>query len=94
MTPVEQEIFAQISALRIAQRYMLGALLIALAEAKSLDLERALSFVDTLGAALRQPVGVTDPTARHAMALAADDIEALRPSIVKMTTLPPGAGRA
>jgi len=94
MTGAEQEMFVQVMALRIAQRSTMAGVLFALAEAKAVDLQRALAFVDTLAAALRQPVGVTDPTTIRTLALAAAEMAELRPAMVTMATLPEGAGRA
>jgi hypothetical protein len=90
----EKEIFAQVAAARLAHRSTVAAILLALAEAKALDISRALALVDTLAAALQQPVGVTDPTSLRVLKLAADEMAEMRPAILKMTSLPPGAGKA
>jgi len=94
MTEAEKEMFAQITAANTAHRYMFAALIFTLGESKAVDVDRTLAFVEVLASALRQPYGVTDPTALRTMALAAEEMERLRPSMVSMATMPPGAGRA
>lgn len=94
MTEFEREMIAQVGATRLAQRSTIAAVLLAMAEANVLDIERVLAFVDTLASALRHPAGVTSPTSLRTMKLAADEMAELRSAILRITSIPPGAGRA
>ena len=80
---------------RMAQRYVMAAVILAMAKSQALDVADVHLFLRTFGDMFATMAkGETDPVMAQAKAIAAEEIAALEPTVMNMLTIPPGAGRA